>query len=440
MSVTPDRSTSDRHELSSPGRKRKVAIACQGGGSHTAFTAGVLDRLMGSTELAHTEIVGISGTSGGAICALVAWSALVDGRQQDAGDRLIGFWADNAADGPQDGLLNAWMVGAGTLQNLGLLPGVSPYRIPEALGGLDQFRDLLRRHVDFDAISVDHDGRHPVLVLGAVDVLSGRFRAFHSRHDRITTESVLASAALPNLFRAIHTDGGVYWDGLFSQNPPVAELLDTGPDELWVIQINPREQEREPQSLLDIADRRNELAGNLSLYQELGFIEKIDRMLEDGVLTPDSGYRTVTVRVIELSRSALSGTLGGTSKLNRDPRLLNGLIEHGRERADRFLTALRFERAWADRDADAVLAVFADDAELVCTAPFPTRAGDLRRFVTEHLYDDIRIDSSRKQIAGDRVTWTIRMRAGDTAAAVEGAAELTVRGGRVSSLRLGPAR
>ncbi len=423
-------------DVGSPSTARKVAIACQGGGSHTAFTAGVLDRLLGSVELADAEIVGISGTSGGAICALVAWSALVDGHREAAGERLAGFWSDNAANSRQDALLNAVMVGAGTMQNLGLLAGVSPYRIPAGFDGLDQFRALLRRHVDFDAISVDHQGRHPVLVLGAVDVLSGRFHAFHSRRDQITTESVLASAAIPNLFRAIHTDGGVYWDGLFSQNPPVKELLETEPDELWVIQVNPRAQEREPQSLVDIADRRNELAGNLSLYQELGFIEQIDKMLEDGVLAPGCGYKKIVVRVIEMSRSALPSR-GGASKLNRDPRFLAGLMDHGRERADRFLAALRFERAWSARDLDAVLATFADDAVILSEAPFPSRNGDLRGFLTDHL-GDIRIDPSRKQIAGDRVTWTMRLRTG-TAATIEGFAELTVTGDRVSALRLSAA-
>ena len=36
--------------------------------------------------------------------------------------------------------------------------------------------------------------------------------------------------------------------------------------------------------MVEIADRRNELSGNLSLYQELHFIEKIDTMLEEGLL------------------------------------------------------------------------------------------------------------------------------------------------------------
>ena len=115
-------------------------------------------------------------------------------------------------------------------------------------------------------------------------MLSGRFRAFHSRREQITADMILASAAIPNVFPAVHTDGGTYWDGLFSQNPPVHELLDATPDELWVIQINPTARADEPKTVLDITDRRNELAGNLSLYQELHGIEVIDRLLADGQL------------------------------------------------------------------------------------------------------------------------------------------------------------
>jgi NTE family protein len=117
----------------------------------------------------------------------------------------------------------------------------------------------------------------------------GEFRAFDSRRDRISAETVLASAAIPTVFRAVHLDGGVYWDGLFSQNPPIRELLEVMPDEIWVIQINPTQRDTEPQTTLDIADRRNELAGNLSLYQELHFIEKIDELLKAGILSAKAG-------------------------------------------------------------------------------------------------------------------------------------------------------
>lgn len=137
---------------------------------------------------------------------------------------------------------------------------VSPYHSPASVMGADQFCQMLGRQVDFGRIQVDSAGKHPVLLIGAVDVLSGRFRTFSSRRDRITAGTVLASAAIPNLFRAVKLEDGMYWDGLFSQNPPVRELLDAGPDELWVIQINPRQRDTEPTTLAEIADRRNELS------------------------------------------------------------------------------------------------------------------------------------------------------------------------------------
>ena len=233
------------------------------------------------------------------MCALLAWSALLDGDPAAAGGRLEGFWADNSASTPLEQLVNAWVVWAAKLENLVVLPAVSPYHTPTSVQALREFRAMLERQVDFDRLAAkagQAGASGPMLVLGAVDVLSGSFRAFNSRHEPITVEMILASAAIPNLFRAVPVGGGTYWDGLFSQNPPVRELVDARPDELWVIQINPARRDQEPRSLVEIADRRNELAGNLSLHQELGFIEKIDQLLEDGRLAEDGRYKQIVVR------------------------------------------------------------------------------------------------------------------------------------------------
>ena len=127
--------------------------------------------------------------------------------------------------------------------------------------------------------------------------------------------------------------------------------------------------------MVEIADRRNELAGNLSLHQELGFIEKVDQLLEEGRLAADGRYKQIVVRLIELSRPRRSRALGTASKLNRDPAFIAELLAHGQARAEEFLAALAFERAWRDRDPGAVLACFADDAELSSAPPFRDQAG-----------------------------------------------------------------
>ncbi|MGY1641937.1 patatin-like phospholipase family protein [Geodermatophilus sp. SYSU D00703] len=419
------------------GPERRVAIACQGGGSHTAFTAGVLGRLLTADELDDSRVVGLSGTSGGAVCAALAWSALVDGDRRAAKARLDGFWTDNAAAGVVERAINGWMLWGTALQSIGLLPAVSPYDIP--VTGLEHFRALLRRWIDFDRFQVDDLARHPLLLIGAVDVLSGRFRAFSSRRDRISAEMVLASAAIPTAFPAVRADGGTYWDGLFSQNPPVRELLDAQPDELWVVQINPTARERVPRSVLAIADRRNELAGNLSLYQELHAIETIDRLLAEGHLV-GGGYRQVTVRVIEFPRQRSARWLGPASKVNRDIRFLRGLMAQGERQADSFLTALAFERAWERGDAEELVRSLADDAELTSTAPFtergPVRGRPLRELVRE-LAQDARVDVTRKQVTRERTAWSVHPAAGGPGG--RGRVEAEFRGDRLVRLRLGPA-
>jgi NTE family protein len=309
--------------------------------------------------------------------------------------------------------------------------------------GASQFCQMLGRQVDFGRIEADSAGEHPVLLIGAVNVLSGRFRTFNSRRDRITADTVLASAAIPSLFRAVRLEDGTYWDGLFSQNPPVRELLDAEPDELWVIQINPQQRDTEPATLADIADRRNELAGNLSLYQELAFIEKIDQLLEAGLLSQGGKYKHVAVRVIELSRSSLPRA-HAASKLNRDPLFIQNLMSHGEQQAGEFLAALAFERAWADKDVAAVMGLFAEDPELVSAPPFTGQSGShrgsgqVRQFVQERMSAGVRVDLKHELVARERVTWMVRIRSDRPGTDLHGQAEAEFRGGKVTSLRLGP--
>ena len=426
---------------------RRVAIACQGGGSHTAFTAGVLGRLLQPDVMAGHRVVGVSGTSGGAICALLAWSALIDDDPPRAADLLAQFWADNSAATPAEQMVNTWMLWAAQLSHYVVTPSVSPYDNYASVLTMDHLRSLLEKYVDFDRVgrrAIDDGAENPMLLLGAVDVMSGEFKAFDSRAGEITADAVLASAAIPTLFRSVRMDSGVYWDGLFSQNPPVRELLDTDPDEIWVIQINPKEMPAEPTSLVEIADRRNELAGNLSLLQELHFIEKIDSLIDTGELVSKT-YRPVIIRVIEMVRSKQSQAWGAASKLNRDPAFLDGLIEHGKARAEQFVTALAFENAWRSADRDRMVGFFADDAEISSTAPFaerPTQRGTdaVPRLIDNWLASGLRVDPTRKQIAGDTVTWRVRSSKANPGDRKVGSAQARFVDGHVVSFRLGPVR
>ena len=85
-------------------------------------------------------------------------------------------------------------------------------------------------------------------------------------------------------------------------------------DELWVIQINSSTCARVPTETHEILDRRNALAGNLSMEQELKFIDTINRALAERKIH-DSEYRRIQGRRISLDRE-----LNYRSKLDRPPR------------------------------------------------------------------------------------------------------------------------
>lgn len=332
---------------------RRVAIACQGGGSHTAFTAGVLKKLLKERdeEKRNYEIVALSGTSGGAVCALLTWYGLLMNDTNKAIELLDSFWRDASADSLWDRSLNNWLLQTNRFfANLGGTPAISPRFYPPL--GQNLLRRIIEKRVDFGRIKELVKPSSPLLLAGAVDVLSGEFKIFRSHNfvdnghkvfndspsNGISVEAILASAAIPNLFRAVHIGENVYWDGLFSQNPPVRELPDAKPDEIWVIQINPQMREAEPKSLQDIADRRNELSGNLSLNAEIRFIEIVNRWIDTGCLS-DSKHRIVKVRRIQMLRD-----LDYESKLNRDPTFIQKMMTYGEEQAEEFLKKVSASR------------------------------------------------------------------------------------------------
>lgn len=156
----------------------------------------------------------------------------------------------------------------------------------------------------------------------------------------MTADTILASAAEPGLFDAVEIDGDHYWDGLFSKNPPVWDFSMSDdipdPDEVWLIQINPSKRSEVPRTQAEIADRRNELSGNISLEQEVQFIEQVNEWIEAGYL-PDQYTHT------DIHRVRFDEELQWSSKLDRLPAFIDALFRTGRERADAFLGDRRTE-------------------------------------------------------------------------------------------------
>lgn len=338
---------------------KKIAIACQGGGAHTAFTAGALKRLLERDVHKNWEIVGLSGTSGGAICATTVWISLLEeakGSEKPVYERLMAFWKDNSALNLWERSLNNLTIEQIRLQDKGFVPSfaANPYSSEGMLNMLKawaprkeymDFAAVLQKHIPFQEIETLVEPSSPTLLLGAVDVLSGRFKTFNSTEGEISVEAMQASAGIPEIFKAIQIGNGAYWDGLFSENPPVGGLVavDNKPEEIWVIQINPSKRSRVPDTSADIADRRNELAGNLSMFQEVRFIEMITYWIESGAFTEEfiqqSQFKPVKIRFMAMSNE-LSDNLDYASKLDRDPCALNELIADGEKQADDFLNSL----------------------------------------------------------------------------------------------------
>jgi NTE family protein len=266
---------------------KKIAIACQGGGSQTAFTAGVLKAFFEHNVHRENQIVSLSGTSGGAVCATLAWYSLIKASKGDTTpveQRLMDFWRDNSTQNIFEKGFNEFLIGYLELADKGLLPkweiapespvGKTLFSASTAMlprRSFYDFKALLRSHIDFDEIRSRNRPSSPILLIGAADVCNGTCRKFSSSADDIRVEFLLASAAVPPIFPAVRIGKYAYWDGLFSDNPPTEELLDPDtvrienkPDEIWIIQINPTKCEEVPVTPEEIVDRRNEMIGNES--------------------------------------------------------------------------------------------------------------------------------------------------------------------------------
>lgn len=361
-------------------QKTKIAIACQGGGSQTAFTAGALKALIeshsGDESQRSFEVVGISGTSGGAVCAVLAWYSFWKG-EQPRWQRLIDFWKDNTAQGPVEIAFNRLVIDSLRMINRGFFPAYqfspsSPLlrmMMPLlAAGSRKTFTDfprILRKYIDFDEIAAwGAKPQRPVLIIGASNVTTGKLVKFSSNREAIRLEHVLASCAVPTIFPAVEIDGEGYWDGLFSDNPPIEELMrprtvgaDNLPDEIWLIKINPTSSREIPKDADDIIDRRNQLEGNISLFHQLNAIELVNDMIMADAFRPEFLARFHLKAPIRIPKAfegdpdkpyhipciempqALQDNLDYEGKIDRSAENIDWLLAQGEMAARAFLVA-----------------------------------------------------------------------------------------------------
>jgi NTE family protein len=346
--------------------RRRVAIACQGGGSQCAFVAGALKALFAARVQDRYQIVGLSGTSGGAFTAALAWAGMLKqsrGDKTPIEDEIVACWNDLTAQTRREIAFDRHcielvrLVESGFLPSFATSPSSPQFRIFSWLASryiarpaFTDLRALLVRHLDFERLAPLAGPDLPTLLVGAVDVIEGTFKTFSSWRGDVSIDALLASAAIPTLFPAARVDGKAYWDGIFSSNPPVLAFLQRTyigpgalPEEIWVVQVNRSRNERVPKRASDIFDRRNHLAGNLSLQHELQTIELVNFLIGEGAVSEEFRTRfgldmteAIKVRFIRMSRD-LEDSLDYPSKLSRQPALIARLLADGEAQARLFL-------------------------------------------------------------------------------------------------------
>jgi NTE family protein len=318
-----------------------IDLALQGGGSHGAFTWGVLDRLLEDHSL---PISGLSGTSAGALNAAVLATGWAEGGRAGAQAALRAFWLDVASQhSPLGGCFGRWPGATPGIAgfNLDLNPFYawatewqrlfSPYQF--SAEGSNALRDVLLRHVK---PAVLRQGELALFVT-ATSVRTGQPRVFD--HHDLSIDALLASACLPQLFRAVEIDGEPFWDGGYSGNPALWPLIyNTKALDVVLVKINPLMRPGTPDTPQEIADRVNEITFNAGLVGEVRAIAFVQKLIDEGRLQPGE-YKNLRLHMVADEEGL--APLNASSKLNTDRAFLEALHALGRAAAERWLKAHR---------------------------------------------------------------------------------------------------
>ncbi len=217
--------------------KRRIALVLQGGGALGAYQAGIYQALH-ENDLVPDWVV---GTSIGAINA-----ALITGNPPETRlARLKSFWnriahrdnVDMEHVPDETRHFNTWLATMDATMRgvpgfyLPRLFSMFPFDLtvaPEMASFYDTtpLRQTLSELIDFDYLNADGGIR---LTVNAVKVTSGQLVSFDSEKQKIETDHIMASGALPPGFPAIRIEGELYWDGGLYSNTPLETVLNDLP-------------------------------------------------------------------------------------------------------------------------------------------------------------------------------------------------------------------
>lgn len=311
--------------------KKRISLALQGGGSHGAFTWGVLEALL---EDGRFEIAGISGTSAGGMNAAAMVQGLIRGGTAGAIESLEDFWRRTHELSQRVAPLLADP--AGKLRgdhNLTTAPGMILRSFVEQLVGnispytanpfdLNPFRDLIEEFFDFDAIR--RSDLCP-LFLAATHVQTGKIKIFHNRE--ISADALMATSCVPTMFQAVEVDGEYYWDGGYVANPAIFPLIrECDATDVVLVPLTSTRASHLPRHSAEIKERFREITLNACLIREIRAIQLITRLIDEGKID-DPAMRRINLHLIKDPATFLGLQAG--SALNTDWDFLNGLRQAG---------------------------------------------------------------------------------------------------------------
>lgn len=315
--------------------KKPINIALQGGGSHGAFSWGVLDRLLEDGRL---DIKAVSGTSAGAMNAVALADGWMRGGAEGARAKLEDFWRAVARKGrfspvqrsPWDMLWGNWSIEntPGYIWFDTMSRVFSPY-VANPLN-LNPLRDVVAEEIDFANVRACKDID---LFISATNVETGQLRVFSD--GEIDLDTVMASACLPQIFQAVDIKGVPYWDGGYGGNPaiyPFFKANDT--DDVLLVQINPVIREQTPKTANEIQNRIDEITFNAGLLREFRAIAFIKELIAAGRL-PHGEFHDIRMHRIDADEAFKD--LSASSKVNAEWAFLEYLRDLGRTAASDWL-------------------------------------------------------------------------------------------------------
>lgn len=229
----------------------------------------MLDRVL---ETADLSLAALSGTSSGAVNAVVTAYGLACGGREAARQALRDFWTELAVRIPH-ALRQPLSMPASGVRVLDGVPGLKTYLdLSEHLSpyllnplNLNPLRDILDEQIDFERFAHPHPTK---VFISATQVRTGRIRIFEG--ETITRDAVLASACLPSLHHVIEIDGEYYWDGGFTGNPPVYPLIfEAKCPDIMLVLVQALERKDTPKSAESIRNRVRELSFNSAFLREM---------------------------------------------------------------------------------------------------------------------------------------------------------------------------